>query len=152
MAMKAGAASFEDWSVTSRVYGPINRLSETEIIEEIIAPAEGYSEEIEPRLKAAYTVMRALRLCQPDFFADEETALAIDRTVGLAARQTVDAYPRFGPKEQLKQDTRHLDEERPAVLDCIDHIAETGGLSSDIRGLSEAIIRHIYKNSTKSSD
>lgn len=143
--MKQRKLSFNDWSVTARIYGPIDRLSEGEVNAMIVSPAEDFPEDIKPRLLGAYTVMQALRLCQPDFFANEDIALEIDRTVGLTARRIQEDYMGFDSKKRLKEETSALDDSNPVVLDCIEDIIKKGKLTSEVRGVSEAIVRHIYK-------
>lgn len=133
------------WSVTDRVYGPINQPSAEEI-EKIYENAADFPEELQTRLKAALTVIYALRLCQPDFFASAETEREIERAVGLAARQTIDNYPIFDSKQKLNEETKDLDDSATALFSVIDQIVEIGEFPSEVRGLGEAIVRHIHKH------
>lgn len=141
----------EAWSVTARVHGPINKPSAQEIAK-LELGVDGYPEDLQVRLRAALTVIYALRLCQPDFFAEPQTELEIEKTVGLAARQTVENYRVFTSKENLKEETKDLDDSGAAVLGAINNIVEEGKFSSDVRGLSEAIVRHIHKQHRRGSD
>ena len=141
----------EGWSVTARVHGPVDKPS-IQAIEAIKSGAAHHSDELHTRVMAALTVIDALRLCQPDFFASDKTAKAIERTVGIMARQTTEIYFNFDLKERLKEVTEDLDEQEPGVLDSIDQIVELGQFPSTVRGLSEAIVRHIYKQQQPGAD